>query len=200
MTTTSPITPDLRIEPSTNTVSTLSKTEDLDRIVNWIQQELRVLRMEHSAILKRIGVIKKTVTGLADVFGPSVLTTEMQSLLSVRTISRDHSRPGPTALCRQLLKESSTPLTVREIVARIQEKHPDALAHHRDPAVSLRIVLRRLVTYCEAEEVLSNRGLRAWKWTPGREQNPHSNKPHTDNMSFESLPEGSSIRRHETML
>lgn len=154
---------------SSQAITAASKPEDLERIVGWIQDELKVLRMEHSAILKRIGVIKKTVTGLADVFGPSVLSTEMQSLLSVRTVTRDHSRPGPTSLCRLLLKESSEPLTVREIVGRIHEKHPGALAHHRDPSVSLRIVLRRLVTYREAEEVLNARGLRAWKWAAKNE-------------------------------
>ena len=160
---------------SSHEIPVLSKTEDLDRIISWIQEELRGLRLEHSAILKRIGVIKKTVSGLADVFGPSVLTEEMRGLLSVRTVSRDHSRPGPTSLCRQLLQESSEPLTIREIVGRIQEKHPGALAHHRDPAVSLRIVLRRLVTYREADEVLTIRGLRAWKWRANPEQNSAAN-------------------------
>jgi hypothetical protein len=176
------------IDVSQQPLSAISKSEDLDRIVNWIQQELKVLRMEHSAILKRIGIIKKTVTGLADVFGPAVLTVEMQSLLSVRTVARDHSRPGPTALCRQLLKESADPLTVREIVGRIQEKHPGALAHHRDPSVSLRIVLRRLVTYREAEEVLSAKGLRAWKWLAKSEPSTHSPYTNSDELSGESSP------------
>jgi hypothetical protein len=87
-----------------------------------------------------------------------------------------------------LLKESSVPLTVREIVGRIHEKHPGVLAHHRDPSVSLRIVLRRLVAYREAEEVLNAKGLRAWKWAPRNESGSSAAYSQSDDLQPKDLP------------
>ncbi len=48
------------------------KDEDLEPVVDQLQSQLRVLKLERTAIVQRIGMIKKTIAGLADLFGSDV--------------------------------------------------------------------------------------------------------------------------------
>ena len=139
--------------------------DELSPVIGQLQSELRVLKLERAAILKRIGTIRKTIFGLADVFGSQVMNGELQGLLELQAARRFRTHTGLTDLCRQLLREASEPLTVREILGQIQERSPAALAGHRHPLNSLRMILRRLVAYGEAEESLTEKGLRAWRAT-----------------------------------
>lgn len=137
--------------------------DELSPVIGQLQGELQVLNLERAAILKRIGVIKKTIVGLADLFGSGVISGELQGLLALQSARRFRTHTGLTDLCRQLLREASEPLTAREILGQIQERSPVALAGHRHPLNSLRMILRRLVAYGEAEESLTEKGLRAWR-------------------------------------
>lgn len=49
------------------------KHKDVEPIVGQLQSQLRVLQLERTAIVQRIGMIKKTIAGLADLFGSDVL-------------------------------------------------------------------------------------------------------------------------------
>lgn len=153
-----------------------ARHEELEPVIGQLQSELRVLRVERAAILKRIGTIKKTIAGLADLFGSDVINGELQDLLSLQSARRLRTHTGLTDLCRQLLKESTEPLTIRQILGQLQEKSPFALAGHRHPLNSLRMIFSRLVAYGEAEELLTEKGLRAWRLTssPGRAAKPES--------------------------
>ena len=141
----------------------LSK-EHLKPVADCIYAELRALRAEREAILKRIGMIKQTIVGLSVLFGQGVINDDLQRLLSCQPSRRHRTHSGLTDFCRQLLSAShSDPLTLPEICLRVRQECPALLADHKRPAASLRVVLRRLVIYGEAVEVLSDKGLIAWK-------------------------------------
>lgn len=134
---------------------------DVERVVGRIQQELQVLRTEHAAIARRISVIKNTVAGLAEVFGPGVVGQELQQILSVDRVTRRRAR-GLTDACRELLRESAGFVTLQQITAEIQQRHPSLLRHHRYPGTVIQMMLRRLVRYGEAE-VAGEAGLHSWR-------------------------------------
>ena len=135
---------------------------DVEQVVGRIQRELQTLRTEQVAIAKRIGLIKNTIAGLAEVFGPGVVGQELQVELELEPVKRRRSR-GLTDACRELLKETSEPQTLKEISARIHERFPTLVTHHRYPATIIQMMLRRLVMYGEAEEIVRGAGLRSWR-------------------------------------
>jgi hypothetical protein len=139
-----------------------SSYEDVEQVVGRIQRELHVLREEHAAIAKRIGLIKNTIAGLAEVFGSGVVGQELQGLLTTEPVKRRRSR-GLTDACRELLKEASGPQTLKQISGRIQERFPTLVTHHRYPMTIIQMMLRRLVIYGEAEEIDAGAGLRSWR-------------------------------------
>jgi hypothetical protein len=141
--------------------------EDVEQVVGRIQRELQTLRTEQVAIAKRIGLIKNTIAGLAEVFGPGVVGQELQGLLKVEPVKRRRSR-GLTDACRELLRETSEPQTLKQISARIHERFPTLVTHHRYPATIIQIMLRRLVMYGEAEEIDAEAGLRSWRFPSAR--------------------------------
>jgi hypothetical protein len=147
--------------------------EEMKPVIGQLQSELRVLKLERAAILKRIAMIRKTLVSLADLFGPDVING--YHLLSLESAPHFRTHTGLTDLCRQLLRESSVPLTARQILGQLQERSP-GVAGHRHPLNSLRMILKRLVAYGEAEELLTEEGLRAWKATSNplyrREKSP----------------------------
>jgi len=49
------------------------KQKDVEPVVGQLQSQLRVLNLERTAIAQRIGTIRKTIAGLADLFGSDVL-------------------------------------------------------------------------------------------------------------------------------
>jgi hypothetical protein len=143
------------------------KHEGLEPVIGQLQSQLRVLKLERAAILKRIGMVKKIVVGLADLFGSEVINGELQDLLSLQSARRLRTHPGLTDLCRQLLRGVSEPRTLHQILEQLQEESPVAWAGQRHPASVLRMILKRLVAYGEAEELLTEEGLRAWRSTAG---------------------------------
>ncbi len=138
---------------------------ELEPVIGALQDRLRVLMLERAAIDKRIGIVKKTVVGLADLVGSDVINGEMLDPLRLPSARRSRTHPGLTDLCRQLLKEASEPLTVRQILRQLQDKSPGGLDRQRHPENSLRVILSRLVAYGEAEERRTKEGLCAWKVT-----------------------------------
>jgi hypothetical protein len=135
--------------------------EHVEQVVGRIQRELQTLRTEHAAIAKRIGLIKNTIAGLAEVFGPGVVGPELQGP-KVQPAKRRRSR-GLTDACRQLLRETSEPQTLKQMSTRIQESYPTLVTHHRYPTTVIQMMLRRLVMYGEAEEIDAGAGTRSWK-------------------------------------
>ena len=148
-----------------NTTGSLSPIEryDLGHVQEVIRQahdELRQLLRQRAEIMKRIGTVKQTISGLANLFGDSVLNDELMELVDRKSSGR---QPGFTKACRMILMESGRAMNSRDICDYFQTKMPELLARHKDPMASVTTVLNRLVEYGEAEAVLAN-GRRAWRW------------------------------------
>lgn len=46
-------------------------------VIKQLQQHLQLLLLEEKALLKRIRLIRHTIAGLADIFGPDILNEEL---------------------------------------------------------------------------------------------------------------------------
>jgi hypothetical protein len=133
----------------------------VQQVVKTAHEELRQLMRQRADIMKRIGTLKQTIAGLANLFGDDVLDEDLLELVGRKTGGR---QPGFTKACRMALMEASGPLTVREVCERIQQRMPSILVRHKDPLASVTTVLNRLVEYGEAQSVLRQNGRRAWQW------------------------------------
>jgi len=132
----------------------------VQEVIRQAHEELRQLLHQRSEIMKRIGTVKQTISGLANLFGDSVLNDELLELVDRKSSGR---QPGFTKACRMILMESGRAMNSRDICDYFQAKMPDLLARHKDPMASVTTVLNRLVEYGEAEAVTAN-GRRAWRW------------------------------------
>jgi|SRR5215469_11147510 len=142
-------------EPVNNTTN-----PELDHVLNQARQELIELQQKKAELMKRIGTIKQTIAGLADLFGDGVLNDELLELLDRNGQART---PGFTSECRFALMDTRSMMTARAVRDWIREKNPQRLANHKDPLASVTTVLNRLVSYGEAEPGFLD-GKRAYKW------------------------------------
>jgi len=133
----------------------------VQEVVRQAHEELRQLLAQRAEVMKRIGTVKQTIAGLANLFGDGVLNEELLELVDRKSNGR---QPGFTKACRMILMEASRPLGARDVCDQIQERMPPMLARHKDPMASVTTVLNRLVDYGEAEAVVLTNGRRAWRW------------------------------------
>src|ERR1700733_1479768 len=133
----------------------------VEEVVRQAHEELRQLLQQRAEVMRRIGTIKQTIAGLANLFGDEVLSDELLELVDRKSSGR---QPGFTKACRMILMESNRDLCARDVCDRIQEKAPPMLARHKDPMASVTTVLNRLVAYGEAKAVALDNGRRAWQW------------------------------------
>ena len=148
----------------------------VQEVVQAAHAELRQLLRQRAEVMRRIGTIKQTIVGLANLFGDQVLSEELSELVDRKSSRR---QPGFTKACRLVLMEAGRPLGAREVCEQIQQRTPPLLLRHKDPLASVTTVLNRLVEYGEAQSVLRENGRRAWQWVsdpshplvtaPGRE-------------------------------
>jgi hypothetical protein len=132
----------------------------VQEVIRQAHDELRHLLQQRAEVMKRIGTVKQTISGLANLFGDGVLNEELLELVDRKSNGR---QPGFTKACRMMLMESGRPMSARDICDYFHEKLPSMLARHKDPMASVTTVLNRLVDYGEAQAVVSN-GRRAWRW------------------------------------
>jgi len=144
----------------------------VQEVIRQAHDELRQLMQQRADIMKRIGTVKQTISGLANLFGDGVLNEELMELVDRRSSGR---QPGFTKACRMILMEAGRALTSRDLCEHFQERMPELLARHKDPMASVTTVLNRLVEYGEAEAVLSN-GRRAWRWVADATAEPPPTK------------------------
>jgi hypothetical protein len=143
----------------------------VQEVIRQAHDELRQLMQQRAEIMKRIGTVKQTISGLANLFGDGVLSEELMELVDRKSNGR---QPGFTKACRMILMESDRAMNSRDICDYFQEKLPDLLARHKDPMASVTTVLNRLVEYGEAEAVVAN-GRRAWRWVADAQETPRGN-------------------------
>jgi hypothetical protein len=148
---------------NTGSGESLLKNSDphVHEVVKTAHEELRLLMRQRAEIMKRIGTLKQTISGLANLFGDEILGEDLMELVDRRTGGR---QPGFTKACRLVLMEAEQPLSVREVCDRIQRRMPAVLLRHKDPLASVTTVLNRLVDYGEAQSVQRPNGRRAWQW------------------------------------
>ena len=132
----------------------------IQQVVRQAHEELCQLLRQRAEIMKRIGTVKQTISGLANLFGDQILTEELMELVDRKNNGR---QPGFTKACRMILMESGRAMTSRDICDHFQQKMPTLLARHKDPMASVTTVLNRLVDYGEAEALMTN-GRRSWRW------------------------------------
>lgn len=132
----------------------------VQEVIRQAHEELRQLLHQRAEIMKRIGTVKQTISGLANLFGEGVLNEELMELVDRKNSGR---QPGFTKACRMILMEAGRAMNSRDICEYFQQKMPALLARHKDPMASVTTVLNRLVEYGEAEAVVAN-GRRAWRW------------------------------------
>ncbi len=143
--------------------ATISGSGDphVQQVVKAAHEELRQLMRQRAEIMKRIGTVKQTIVGLANLFGDDVLSGELLELVDRKSGGR---QPGFTKACRMVLMEAGRPLAAREVCEQIQQRVPPVLLRHKDPLASVTTVLNRLVDYGEARAVVRENGRRAWQW------------------------------------
>jgi hypothetical protein len=142
-------------------------------VVRQAHEEFRQLMRQRADVMKRIGTVKQTIVGLANLFGDEVLNEELLELVDRKSNGR---QPGFTKACRMVLMEADRALGAREVCELIQQKVPAILARHKDPLASVTTVLNRLVEYGEARTLIRENGRRAWQWVSDPE-NPTSARP-----------------------
>ncbi len=147
----------------------LSDGVPAQQVVKAAHDELLQLVRQRAEIMKRIGTLKQTIVGLANLFGDQILSDELLELVDRKPNGR---QPGFTRACRTVLMESSRPMGAREVCAELERRAPDILARHKDPLASVTTVLNRLVEYGEARTSSNERGRRTWVWVSEPESAP----------------------------
>jgi hypothetical protein len=132
----------------------------VQEVIRTAQKELRELIRQRAEIMKRIGTVKQTIVGLANLFGENVLSEDLQKLLD----RKGQRQVGFTKACRMALMEANRPLGAREVCEQIQVRIAPVIERHKDPLASVTTVLNRLVEYGEARAVIGVNGRRAWEW------------------------------------
>jgi hypothetical protein len=153
----------MQFQESAGTLRTITNTGNghVEEVVRQAHEELRQLLHQRADVMRRIGTIKQTIAGLANLFGDGVLSDELLELVDRKSSGR---QPGFTKACRMILMDANRALSARDVCDRIQEKAPPMLARHKDPMASVTTVLNRLVAYGEAKAVVLDNGRRAWQW------------------------------------
>lgn len=117
------------------------ESASVQEVLRQAQDELRGLLQQRADLMRRIGTVKQTITGLANLFGDEILSEELLQMVDRKPPGR---APGFTQACRTVLMEAQRPLTVREVCAWMQDRMPTVLERHKDPLASLTTVLNRL--------------------------------------------------------
>jgi hypothetical protein len=160
-----------------------SANSSVEQVVTRAHQELISLEQERARIMERIGAIKQTIAGLANVFGEALLSDELLDLIDRR---RGDPNSGLTRTCRATLMDSELPLTTQRILEEIQGRQPKLLAHHKSPVASITTILNRLVHYGEARVTTTLSGKKAWQWAtvPNENATSEAGSPGTPAKTF----------------
>jgi hypothetical protein len=133
----------------------------VEHVIKTAHEELLQLMQQRAEIVKRIGTVKQTIVGLANLFGDHVLGDDLLELIDRKPNGR---QPGFTKACRTALMEAGHPMCAREVCQELEKRSPAILSRHKDPLASVTTVLNRLVDYGEARSLSNDRGRRVWEW------------------------------------
>src|SRR6202049_3714693 len=153
----------MHVQQAANPIKHITKPGNghVEEVVRQAHEELRQLLQQRAEVMRRIGTIKQTIAGLANLFGDEVLNDELLELVDRKASGR---QPGFTKACRMVLMDANRALSARDVCARLEQKAPPMLARHKDPMASVTTVLNRLLEYGEARAVILENGRRGWQW------------------------------------
>lgn len=138
-----------------------SSAASVQSTVRHLHDELAQLLEQRTAVMRRIAGAKRTIVGLASLFGGDALDDSLRELVGMGTAKRT---PGLTNMCRTVLMEADRGLTVQDVLEGVCEQNPALLAGHKNAVASLNTILNRLVHSGEAQHVLVSNNKRAWQW------------------------------------
>ena len=117
--------------------------------------QLRQLKRQREEIAQRIALIKRTVNGLALLYGAELPRKPEDGAAA------EH-RAGITSARRAVLNRADTALSAREVFAILKGEFPDLVRQPGNRFAALITILNRLVKYGEADTFLRN-GSRFWQ-------------------------------------
>lgn len=141
-------------------------------VLRHVQDELIQLFEQRSAIMRKICIAKRTIVGLAGLYGDGALDDRLRELVGKGTSRR---QPGLTNMCRRVLMEADELMSAQDVLAEIAAEDHAVLAGHKNPVGSVTTILNRLVDYGEARRVFSESNRRVWQWVAEKEA-PGSNE------------------------
>lgn len=142
-------------------IDTQQSNISAQQVVKAAHEELLQLLAQRAGLMKRIGTLKQTIAGLADLFGDEVLGDDLLELIDRKPSGR---QPGFTKACRRVLMEVKRPMGAREVCVELERSAPAIMERHKDPLASVTTVLNRLVEYGEVRSLSNDRGRRVWEW------------------------------------
>lgn len=128
-------------------------------VVEAAGKELLRLMRERDQVISRIQMVKKVITGLAELYGEQILDDDLALIVGAKIPSR---KQGITDACRSALLHALKPLGVREVCEIIQETNPKLLEAHKSPIATLTTILTRLAAYGEIR-ALTDEGHKKWE-------------------------------------
>src|ERR1022692_2415449 len=87
----------------------------VQEVVRQAHEELRQLLQQRAEVMRRIGTIKQTIAGLANLFGDEVLSDELLEMVDRKSGGR---QPGFTKACRMILMEANRAFRARGVCER----------------------------------------------------------------------------------
>lgn len=151
----------MNTEVNGSSVQLQSADLHVQEVIRSAERELHELLGQRAELMKRIGTIKQTLAGLANIFGDCVLSEQLLTLLDRKSASR---QPGFTRACRVVLRDAKKPMGARLVCHALQQRFPELMERHKDPIASVTTVLNRLADYTEARCSLDANGRRVWEW------------------------------------
>jgi len=144
-----------------NGVAVHASEASVQSTMRHLHDELAQLLEQRTAVMRRIAGAKRTIVGLAALFGDNALDDSLRELVGMGTAKRT---PGLTNMCRTVLMEADRGMTVQDVLDGVCAQNPALLAGHKNAVASLNTILNRLVHSGEAQHVLLNHNKRAWQW------------------------------------
>lgn len=133
----------------------------VQEVLRTAEHELSELLQQREALMKRIGTLKQLLSGMANLFGDTILNEELRHTLEGRVSAR---RPGFTRACRQILMDSRGPIQSWQCCEELRRRFPEVALRHKDLGASVTTVFHRLVSYGEARCFVNANGSRVWEW------------------------------------
>jgi hypothetical protein len=132
------------------------------RTIDDAKQKLRELIEQRVAITRRIATTKRTIAGLARVFGDAAIQEELLEFMDERR-SATNRQSGFTRACRLILMETKGPISRYELCEKLQLNDRGLASRHKSLIAAVTTVLNRLVNYGDIRAIEVN-GKRAWEW------------------------------------